>query len=195
MTRQRPVSPPGCRIVVIGPSNSGKSTVGRQLATALDVPFIEMDALNWRPGWTPAPEEKFAAALDAATAGDKWVAAGSYRRVAHPIVWPRADCIVWLDLPLRVVLPRLLRRSWRRWRTRELLWGTNTEQIWKHLKLWSMTDSLLAFQLRTHRPRRKRNEADMADPRWSHIRFIRLRSPAAVEAFMRDVGARTRTVK
>ena len=41
----------GRRIHVMGNSCSGKSTLGAELASALGVPFVELNALNWRPGW------------------------------------------------------------------------------------------------------------------------------------------------
>jgi ABC-type bacteriocin/lantibiotic exporter with double-glycine peptidase domain len=42
----------GQRIHVIGNSCSGKSTLAGQLARTLEVPFVELDALNWLPNWT-----------------------------------------------------------------------------------------------------------------------------------------------
>lgn len=45
-------SPVGQRIHVIGNSCSGKSTLAGQLARTLEVPFVELDALNWLPNWT-----------------------------------------------------------------------------------------------------------------------------------------------
>ena len=174
---------------MVGPTNSGKSTLAQRLAAALDAPRVELDALYWRPEWTPAPDEEFQAAILDATAGERWVVAGNYHRTAQPITWPRAALVIWLDLPLRVILPRLIRRSWRRWRTRELLWGTNTEQFWRHLMLWDKEQSLIAWQLSTHRRNRARNEAEMRDQRWSHLRFVRLRSPREIEAFARAFEA------
>ena len=44
-------SPVGTRIHVIGNSASGKSTLAARLASALDAPLVELDAINWRPGW------------------------------------------------------------------------------------------------------------------------------------------------
>ena len=43
--------PVGRRIHVTGNSCSGKSTLASQLASTLDVPLVELDALNWQPGW------------------------------------------------------------------------------------------------------------------------------------------------
>jgi len=94
--------------------------------------------------------------------------------------------VVWLDLPFPVILWRVVTRSWRRWRTQELLWGTNVERIWPHLKVWS-DDSLIHWAITTYRPRRRRMLAHMTDPRWAHIRFIRLTSVGEVDAFRRAV--------
>jgi len=181
-------SPIGTRIVVIGNTSSGKSTLAARLARAVDVPFVELDALNWDPNWYAVIEhepEEFERRLRAATAGDGWVVAGNYT-ASRDIVWPRLQTVVWLDLPLPQILYRVITRSWRRWRTHELLWGTNYEHFGKHLRVWN-SESLIYWALETHRRRRRQTLADMADPRWAHIRFVRLTSSSEVEAFTRSV--------
>ena len=42
------------RLVVVGTSGSGKTTVAGQLALILGVPHIELDSLHWEPDWTEA---------------------------------------------------------------------------------------------------------------------------------------------
>ena len=39
------------RIVVIGASGAGKTTLARWIAGQLGLPHIELDAINWQPGW------------------------------------------------------------------------------------------------------------------------------------------------
>jgi len=174
-------SPLGQRIIVVGASCSGKSTLGERLAGLLEVPFVELDALYWKPGWAAPPEEEFRAKLFEATANDGWVVAGGYHRETSATIWPRAETVVWLDLPLKLTVWRILRRSWTRWRRHELLWGTNEEKFWQQLKIWSREDSLIAFTVGTRHERHRRYLGAMSDPQWSHIRFIRLRSQAEVE--------------
>ena len=47
------------RIVVVGSTGSGKTTVAKRLAGILGAPYVELDALNWEPNWTEAPPNVF----------------------------------------------------------------------------------------------------------------------------------------
>ena len=51
-------------------------------------------------GWVGAPDDEFEAVMLAGTPGERWVVAGNYLRVSQRALWPRADTVVWLDLPL-----------------------------------------------------------------------------------------------
>lgn len=42
------------RIVIIGTTSSGKSTLAEKLAQTLGLDFIELDALHWEPDWVAA---------------------------------------------------------------------------------------------------------------------------------------------
>lgn len=182
--------PIGQRIHVMGNSGSGKSTLASRLAAILDVPFVELDALNWEPGWvglnSEGPEE-FARRIAEATAGDAWVVAGSYTAFSLQGFWAKLDTVVWLDLPRSLLVRRVLRRSWHRWRSKELLWGTNYERFWPQLALWRKEESLVWWVITQHHRKRRQMLSFMTDPRWRHIRFIRLTSVAEVESFAQAI--------
>ena len=183
-------SPIGRRIHVIGNSCSGKSTLGQRLARILGVPFVEIDALNWQPGWVglnATNPQELERRLNEATAGDGWIVAGSYMNFCQRTFWPRLEILVWLDLPLPQLVSRVLKRSWRRWRSKELLWGTNYEQFWPQLMIWRKEESLLWWIVTQHKHKRSNMLACMTDPRWAHIRFIRLTSLAEIEAFASSI--------
>ena len=180
-------SPIGERIHVTGNVASGKSTLARRLAEALDAPLVELDELNWLPDWVGLNETdpgEFERRIRRATGGERWVVAGSYGRFSRRIIWPRLATVVWLDLPMPVLAWRALRRSWRRWRTGELLWGTNRERFWPQLMIWRKHDSLLGWLITQHARKRRDMVERMSDPRWEHIRFVRLRSEREVEEFV-----------
>lgn len=182
----------GRRVHVIGNSATGKSTLAKRLALALDADFVELDALNWLPDWVGLNDtdpDELERRFEHATRGDAWVVAGSYTRFAQRTFWPRLDTVVWLDLPVPLLVWRVLRRSWRRWRTKELLWGTNIERFWPQLALWRGDDSLVYWVISAQRGKRKGMRAAMADPRWAHVRFIRLASVDEIETFAATVEA------
>src|SRR5947199_1730985 len=110
------------RIAVIGSaSGSGKTTLARELARRLDVPVVELDSLVHGPNWTETPNDVLRAQLEPILAGDGWVIDGVYRGKLGTLVLEAADLVVWIDLPIHVWLPRLVRRTHRRVRTNEEL--------------------------------------------------------------------------
>ena len=181
----------GRRIVIVGPSCSGKSTLASQLASVIGADFIEMDALFWKPNWEAPDDEEFQARLKSRHEAEAWVSAGNYLRHTRHTVWPRAETVIWLDFPLYTTCRRVIARSWRRWRNRELLWGTNTERFWDQLVVWSPQRSLIAYNVSRHRRNRELFLQAMTDPEFANTRFIRLTSAAEVRALLRGVARRS----
>ena len=90
-----------------------------------------------------------------------------------------ADTIVWLDLPTRVWLPRLARRTWRRVKDHETLWNGNTEIVARRSP---GSNSLCGYAL-TQRPA-PAPRVPAALRRGCPV--VRLRSPHDVERWMAD---------
>jgi adenylate kinase family enzyme len=172
------------RVSVVGTSGVGKSTFASALALVLGAAFLELDSLQHQADWTPLPVEEFRARVALVTDGECWVIDGNYSRV-QDLVWARADTVVWLDLPRRTVMRRIVWRSVLRVATRTELWNGNRER-WRNLFSLDKEESVIAWAWQTYASNRARYEAAMADPLHSHLRFVRLRSPAAVRRFLRE---------
>ena len=169
------------KIVVVGTSGSGKTTVARELARRHGVPHVELDALFHGPNWAETPAEEFRRRVAAATDGDGWVVDGNYESKLGDLVLGRADTVVWLDLPLRVALARVTRRTVGRIRTGEELWSGNRESWrggffgWESMFVWTIRS-----HLRNRRVRPGRFE------RHPNLRIVRIRSAREVESYLSD---------
>lgn len=170
-------------VVIASASGNGKTTLGRELARRLDVPFVELDALVHGPNWVETPDDELRARLEPILAWEGWVIDGAYQRKIGELVLREADLVVWLDLPMRVWLPRLIRRTVHRRRSHEPLWNGNRETL--RDVIWGR-ESLFVYALHSHMRRRRT---------WPHTLedypVVRLRTPADVEAFTERAAPRT----
>ena len=88
------------KIVILGTTGSGKTTLARKISKELGIPHVELDALNWDPNWQQVDDVLFRDRVKEAISGEKWVVDGNYSRAGHDLIWPRADVAIWLDYPL-----------------------------------------------------------------------------------------------
>lgn len=93
-----PLAALGCRIVVLGPTNAGKSTLAEALSARLGVPAIHLDRFRHLPGtdWQVRPDAEFKALHDRAIRGDGWVMDGNYSALM-PQRLARASGAIVLD--------------------------------------------------------------------------------------------------
>ncbi|WP_289298073.1 hypothetical protein [uncultured Reyranella sp.] len=167
------------RVVVFGTTGSGKSWLAERLADRTGLRTIELDALFWGRDWQPAPVELFRHRVECETREDGWIVVGNYGQV-RDLVWRPADTLVWLDLPLPVVMGRLLRRTVKRAVTREELWGTGNRETLANAFL--SRNSILLYALKTHRLNRERFARE-CEALAGVKRIVRLCSRRDVERF------------
>ncbi|MGE5675874.1 MAG: hypothetical protein ACM3XM_18660 [Mycobacterium leprae] len=161
------------RIIVIGSTGSGKTTLAAQLAAKLGLKQIEMDALTWEAGWHPAPIPVFRERVAQAMATDRWVMDGNYGKL-RDLTWPAADTVVWLDYSLAVILWRLWWRTLRRVFLRVELWNGNQERFFT---AFFTKDSLFYWALQTYKRHKREFVAAFARPEHAHLQVIHLHTP------------------
>jgi adenylate kinase family enzyme len=173
------------RIVLVGASGSGKTTLGRWVAHNFGLPFTDLDDVFWRPGWQKAPVEVFRTEVDRLTSRSRWVLAGNYSS-ARDLVWPRADMLVWLDLPLPLTLWRSTVRVLRQARSGEPICNGNRQTV---SALFFGKDPLLWYAVRTVPHRRWHWPGILARPEHSHLNVQRLRTMGAVRLWQASMLA------
>jgi adenylate kinase family enzyme len=161
--------------VVAGVSGTGKTTLAGRIADLLDIEHTEIDGLFHGPGWTP--REEFLDDVRRLVAGEAWVTEWQYA-AARPLVAERADLMVWLDLPFRVTLGRVVRRTVRRRLKGEELWNGNTEgPLWT---FFTDREHIVRWAIRT---RNKYDERILALASDEHV-VVRLRTTDEVDRWM-----------
>jgi adenylate kinase family enzyme len=170
------------RVSVVGIPGSGKTTVGRRLAASFGIPFVELDSIFHQPGWVELPVDDFRKRVTEALTAPAWVVDGNYSAV-RDLVWQRADTVVWLDLPRRRVMYRIILRTVRRALTRERLWNGNREPLSNFYRL-DPTKNIIRWTWVKYADYIERYGTAMQDPAYSHLTFVRLRSQHEVDAFL-----------
>ena len=153
------------RIVVVGCAGAGKTTLSREVAARLGVPLVERDELGELGG------DEYRAAVAKVARDDAWVFDGAPYYV-DDVLYPRADAVVALDYPRRVVMRRVVWRALRRPDTRS--WRDPHHPVRWAWSVWG---------------ERRREIAELVQqPELAAAQVIRLDSPAAARRWLATVS-------
>ena len=166
------------RIVVVGTSGAGKTTLARRIAAMLEPSHIELDAINWQSGWrdlTRHDPEEFVRRVNEAIESEAWVVDGNYGPVRDR-VWQRATHLVWLDYERPVIMARVISRTLVRAVLRTELWAGNRER-WRQMLRPSHP---IRWAWNTWERRRRETAERLAQSECAHLVVLRLRRPSEV---------------
>jgi adenylate kinase family enzyme len=175
---------------VVGTSGVGKTTLARRIAALLELPHIELDAINWQPGWrdlTRHDPEEFVRRVNEAIRAEAWVLDGNYGPVRDR-VWLRATHLVWLDYQRPVIMARVISRTLFRAVLRTELWAGNREQ-WRQLLRPSHP---IRWAWSTWERRRRETAERLAQSEFAHLVVFRLRRPSEVTRAIEFLGVMSR---
>jgi adenylate kinase family enzyme len=170
------------RILVYGVTGSGKSTMAARLGERLGLPYHDIDALAWEPGWVEVPDEIQRERVRAICATEEWVIDAAYQKwVDIPLA--RVELIVGLDMPRPVSYSRLIRRTVRRIVTREQLCNGNYETFRNQ---FLQRDALLLVHFGSFSRKRTRMRAWRDDPAAPEV--VLLRSPREADRWVASLS-------
>jgi len=172
------------RILVIGNSGSGKSTMAMELGRLLDLPVIHLDRVFWKPGWVESSKEEFDASVRALAKRPRWVMDGNYTRTL-PLRLKRADTVIFFDLGRWTCLFRIYKRVIGDYgKVRQDMAPGCPEKLpdWEFLKfIWTFPSVI--------RPCLTQAISSMSKSQ----RLIHLRSTAHVSAFLEELNLTLKT--
>ncbi len=134
----------GKKIVVVGVSASGKSTLARRLSDKLNIPVTYMDAIMWKSGWEYIGDEETTKKLEEVSNEPQWIIEGYITKDSRTTLFEKADTIIYLDYSPVVASWRYLKRWWKHRRNpRPELPGSPEKFDFKFLKLvWSKGEAV-----------------------------------------------------
>ncbi|KQV15910.1 AAA family ATPase [Rhizobium sp. Root1203] len=98
------------RVLVIGCSGGGKTTLSQSIATTFGLEFQSLDRdVRWLPGWRERAREEQRALIAELTQRSRWIMDGSGAS-SFDLRLPRTDLVLWVRVPRRVALFGLARR-------------------------------------------------------------------------------------
>lgn len=86
------------KIIIIGSSGAGKSTISTQLSEKLHLELYHLDKLFWKPGWELCSKSEQISIQEELLQKDTWIIDGNYGGTLEMRV-SAADTIIFLDLP------------------------------------------------------------------------------------------------
>ena len=176
-----------CRLAVVGNSGSGKTTLAAAIAMRLGCDHIELDGIHHLPNWTPIEREPMREIVTSRIAAESWVVDGNYQSLVQDLVFARADTVVWLDLPRRVVMSRVVRRTLGRMLLRRELWNGNRERF-RSLVRTEPEENIILWSWTQHHRYRDRYGAASTDPAFQHLEWVRITSPRQQRRWLAELG-------
>jgi len=175
-----PIDP---RVVVVGTSAVGKTTFARALATALQVPFVELDELHWSPGWREKSRSDFSRLVAEAAAGSVWVADGNYRTVRDIVAAREFGGLAGLRLRVDA-LARVPKISTALFFGRSV-WHGNRESLHR---VFLSRESILVWIITTHKRRRRQFSELRASANYPNVVWVEFREPSEAQTWLAEVG-------
>ena len=86
----------GQKIMVIGCSGSGKSTISKKLCDITGLPLFHLDNIWWKPDKSHISREEFDQKLEEILRTDKWIVDGDYSRT-YETRFKACDTVIFLD--------------------------------------------------------------------------------------------------
>lgn len=97
------------KIALIGSGGSGKSTLARRLGKKLNIEVYHLDALFWKPNWTPTSKEEQIEVQNELVKKEEWIIDGNYNGTMD-IRLNAVDTIIFVDINRVICIFRVFKR-------------------------------------------------------------------------------------
>lgn len=103
------------RVTVIGSSGAGKTQFARELHELTALPIIRYDRVRVSSPGVRYADHEMRKIVRGLVAEPAWILDGR-GDANRDIIWPRTQLLIWLKYPIRVIMYRKGRKTWRQMR-------------------------------------------------------------------------------
>jgi len=173
------------RIVVIGPSGAGKTTLASELSKRLGIPHTELDSIFHQANWQQIDDATFKKRVYEIAKQDAWVFCGGYTQKLGIELWQRADTVIWCDYSFPLVFSRLFRRTFIRGIMRAELWNGNREQFYTN---FFTKDSIILWMMQQWNKQKRSYTQLFNEPdKFPNTKLVRLKTPRETREFLEKI--------
>lgn len=131
------------KIMVIGFSGSGKSTISKMISNTLNIPVLYLDRVHWLENWVENDKESECKIVsDFLENNDSWVIDGNYSHMSFRERLEKSDLIVFMNFNRFNCLFRAFKRLFEnRGKTRESMADNCVEKVDFEFIKWILWDS------------------------------------------------------
>jgi len=168
------------KIIILGTTGSGKTTLAKRLSHKLAIPHVELDSLFWEPGWIHVDIDTMRRAVKKTLDRETWIVDGNYSK-ARDLIWPKADLAIWLNYPFRTIIWHLMKRTWKNCRSKKELWPGCRETF--SMQLLSK-NSILFWFLKSYWKKRRTYTTLLTPENYPNLKIVTIHSPKELETFL-----------
>jgi len=173
------------KILIVGSSGAGKTTLAKTISSKLNLPHFELDSIFHQKDWQPLNQDEFKARVDEITRQPDWIICGNYfTKLGGKAYWSKADVVIWCDYSFPLVFSRLLRRTLRRTITKQELWNENKEGF---IVNFFTKESVLLWMMREWNAQKRRYEIVFKENDLKGTQLIRLKNPNDTARFLEHI--------
>ena len=173
------------KIIIIGSSGAGKTTLAKKLSATLGIPHTELDSIFHLKDWQPLDTNVFKGRVEKTTNQPNWVICGNYfNKLGGEGYLSKADTVIWCDYSFPLVFFRLLRRTLKRTLTRQELWNENKEGF---IVNFFSKESVLLWMMRQWKEQNRRYGKIFKENKLTGTELVRLRSPGETIKFLEHI--------
>jgi adenylate kinase family enzyme len=174
------------RIVIVGTSGCGKTTLGKRLSNILGISYFDLDEYYWLPGWQAKNIKDFENTVRELTCHKTWIISGNYSNI-RDLIWSRGSLIIWLDYSIFRCLYQGLSRSIKQAITKETFCNGNYESF---ARLFFSRYSILLWIITTFLRRRKTYNNLFTNKEGDKV-YLRFSNPCETNNWLKNVSKQT----